>query len=168
MPPRQRCPASPPARTTSTHAAMQYAAWLCGSVLGQITMGLHHKLCHALGGSFNLPHAEVHTVILQYALAYNASHAPEAMRRIARALGAGDGSARDASAASRVFDLSHAHGARAPCATMGCWPMVSTGPPAWPCRSPTRIRARSSARPSASCSSRHSTERGPTVDRTKA
>ena len=92
----------------------QYAAWLCGSVLGQITMGLHHKLCHALGGSFNLPHAEVHTVILQYALAYNASHAPEAMRRIARALGAGDGSARDASAASPVFDLSRAH--RAPSA----------------------------------------------------
>jgi alcohol dehydrogenase class IV len=62
-------------------------AWLCGIVLGATTMGLHHKLCHTLGGSFNLPHAEVHTVILPHALAYNAAQAPQAMARIARALG---------------------------------------------------------------------------------
>ncbi|MDR3097475.1 MAG: maleylacetate reductase [Paraburkholderia sp.] len=67
----------------------QYGAWLCGAVLGNVQMGLHHKLCHTLGGSFNLPHAEVHTVILPYALAYNASAAPWAMARIARALGSG-------------------------------------------------------------------------------
>ena len=64
-----------------------YGAWLCGSVLGQVSMGLHHKLCHTLGGSFNLPHAETHTVVLPHALAYNAAAAPEAMRRLARALG---------------------------------------------------------------------------------
>jgi len=76
-----------------------YGAWLCGSVLGAVAMGLHHKLCHTLGGSFNLPHAEVHTVVLPHALAYNAAHAPEAMRRIARALGT-------ESAAAGLFDLS--------------------------------------------------------------
>ncbi|WP_322057953.1 maleylacetate reductase [Paraburkholderia sp. J63] len=65
----------------------QYGAWLCGTVLGNVQMGLHHKLCHTLGGSFNLPHAEVHTVILPYVLAYNATAAPQAMARIARALG---------------------------------------------------------------------------------
>jgi alcohol dehydrogenase class IV len=75
-----------------------YGAWLCGSVLGAVAMGLHHKLCHTLGGSFNLPHAEVHTVVLPHAMAYNASEAPEAMRRIARALGT-------ESAAVGVFDL---------------------------------------------------------------
>ena len=75
-----------------------YGAWLCGTVLGAVSMGLHHKLCHTLGGSFNLPHAEVHTVILPHALAYNATHAPEAMRRIARALGS-------TGAAAGVFDL---------------------------------------------------------------
>ena len=64
-----------------------YGAWLCGTVLGNLQMGVHHKLCHTLGGSFNLPHAEVHTVILPYALAYNAGSAPQAMARIARALG---------------------------------------------------------------------------------
>lgn len=86
---------------------MLYSAWLCGTVLGAVSMGLHHKLCHTLGGSFNLPHAEVHTVILPHALAYNAAHAPEAMQRIARALGS-------ASAAAGVFDLARRH--RAPTA----------------------------------------------------
>jgi alcohol dehydrogenase class IV len=56
-------------------------------VLGNVSMGLHHKLCHTLGGTFDLPHAEVHTVVLPHALAYNAAAAPEAMRAIARALG---------------------------------------------------------------------------------
>ena len=66
-----------------------YGAWLCGTVLGQVSMGLHHKLCHTLGGTFNLPHAEVHAVILPHALAYNAAAAPQAMARIAAALGGG-------------------------------------------------------------------------------
>jgi len=63
-----------------------YAAWLCGTVLGNVAMGLHHKLCHTLGGTFDLPHADVHAVVLPHALAYNAAAAPEAMRAIARAL----------------------------------------------------------------------------------
>jgi alcohol dehydrogenase class IV len=67
-----------------------YGAWLCGTVLGNVQMGVHHKLCHTLGGSFNLPHADVHTVMLPYALAYNAAAAPQAMARIARALGRND------------------------------------------------------------------------------
>jgi alcohol dehydrogenase class IV len=67
-----------------------YGAWLCGSVLGNVGMALHHKLCHTLGGSFNLPHAEVHTVVLPHAIAFNAKAAPRAMQRIARALGAED------------------------------------------------------------------------------
>jgi alcohol dehydrogenase class IV len=72
------------------HEAL-YGAWLCGAVLGHVAMGLHHKLCHTLGGSFNLPHAETHTVVLPHALAYNAAAAPQAMARIARALGRADG-----------------------------------------------------------------------------
>ena len=67
-----------------------YGAWLCGSVLGNVGMALHHKLCHTLGGSFNLPHAQVHTVVLPHAIAFNAEAAPHAMQRIARALGADD------------------------------------------------------------------------------
>ena len=79
-------------------------AWLCGTVMGSITVGLHHKLCHTLGGSFDLPHAEVHTVILPHALAYNAQAAAPSMARIARALGV-------ASAPAGLFDLARNHGA---------------------------------------------------------
>jgi len=84
-----------------------YGAWLCGSVLGNVGMALHHKLCHTLGGSFNLPHAEVHTVVLPHALAYNAASAPQAMRRIERALKAPEGT----TAAQAVFDLARDNGA---------------------------------------------------------
>jgi alcohol dehydrogenase class IV len=84
-----------------------YGAWLCGTVLGHVGMALHHKLCHTLGGSFNLPHAEVHTVILPQAIAFNAPAAPQAMARIARALGVEDASG----AAAALFDLARDNGA---------------------------------------------------------
>jgi maleylacetate reductase len=67
-----------------------YGAWLSGICLGAVGMALHHKLCHTLGGLFNLPHAETHTIILPHALAYNAPASPDAMTRIATALGAPD------------------------------------------------------------------------------
>ena len=67
----------------------QYGAWLAGGCLGAVGMALHHKLCHTLGGSFNLPHAETHTIVLPHAVAYNALAAEQAMVRISRALGLG-------------------------------------------------------------------------------
>ena len=82
----------------------QYGAWLCGTVLGNVGMALHHKLCHTLGGSFNLPHAETHTIVLSHALAYNAAAAPHAMQAIAAAL-------QSSSAAQAVFDLAKNNGA---------------------------------------------------------
>ena len=84
-----------------------YGAWLCGTVLGNVGMALHHKLCHTLGGSFDLPHAETHTVVLPHALAYNAAAAPAAMRAVVGALGGASGS----SAAQAVFDLAQRSGA---------------------------------------------------------
>lgn len=81
-----------------------YGAWLCGTVLASVDMALHHKLCHTLGGSFNLPHAETHTIVLPHALAYNAAAAPVAMERIARALGG-------RSAPQAAFDLARDNGA---------------------------------------------------------
>jgi len=67
-------------------------AWLCGTCLGTTSMGLHHALCHILGGTFNLPHAETHAIILPHAVAYNACAAPQAMQAIARALDVQDAS----------------------------------------------------------------------------
>jgi maleylacetate reductase len=69
-------------------ARAQYGAWLCGACLGATTMSLHHKLCHALGGTLDLPHAPTHTVVLPHALAYNQPAAPAAVAALRRALDA--------------------------------------------------------------------------------
>ncbi len=64
-----------------------YGAWICGTVLGQVGMALHHKLCHALGGGFNLPHAETHAVILPHAVAYTEAAVPDLLRPVAEIFG---------------------------------------------------------------------------------
>jgi maleylacetate reductase len=74
-----------------------YGAWLAGMALGA-GIALHHKLCHTLGGSFDLPHATTHTVMLPYSASYNRGAAREAMARVARALGVSD-------APAGLFDL---------------------------------------------------------------
>jgi alcohol dehydrogenase class IV len=87
-------------------------AWLAGACLGAVTVSLHHKLCHVLGGSFGLPHAETHATVLPYAVAYNAPAAPEAMARVARALGTAD-------AVAGLFALADAVGAPRSLAALG-------------------------------------------------
>jgi alcohol dehydrogenase class IV len=74
-----------------------YGAWLAGTCLGTVGMALHHKVCHVLGGTFGLPHAETHAVVLPHVVAYNGPSAPEAMARITQALPGDD-------AASGLFD----------------------------------------------------------------
>jgi maleylacetate reductase len=70
--------------------AALYGSWLCGACLGATTMSLHHKLCHALGGRLDLPHAATHAVVLPHALAYNLAAAPAAAEALSRALGSAD------------------------------------------------------------------------------
>jgi alcohol dehydrogenase class IV len=89
-----------------------YGAWLCGTVLGATSMALHHKLCHVLGGTFDLPHAETHASLLPHTIAYNAPAAPAAMVRAARALAAED-------VPSRLFDLVRDGGAPVSLRTLG-------------------------------------------------
>ncbi|HZX77303.1 maleylacetate reductase [Lysobacter sp.] len=64
-----------------------YGAWLAGTCLGSVGMALHHKLCHTLGGTFNLPHAAMHAVLLPYSAHYNHTVAPHALNAVASALG---------------------------------------------------------------------------------
>lgn len=89
-----------------------YGAWLAGAALGAVGMGLHHKLCHTLGGTWNLPHAETHSVVLPHAMRYNRDAAPEAMARIARALGAKD-------APTALYDLAVKLGLKMKLADLG-------------------------------------------------
>jgi alcohol dehydrogenase class IV len=77
----------------SARSKAQYGAWLCGICLGAVGMSLHHKLCHTLGGSLGLPHAETHAIVLPHALAYNAPCIPDALSRLATVLPSSDGDA---------------------------------------------------------------------------
>jgi maleylacetate reductase len=70
--------------------ATQRGAWACGTVLGRVGMALHHKLCHTLGGSFDLPHAETHAIVLPHAVAYNAVAVPELLAPVAELFGGED------------------------------------------------------------------------------
>jgi alcohol dehydrogenase class IV len=65
-----------------------YGAYLAAVAFASSGSGLHHKICHVLGGMFGLPHAETHAVVLPHVLALNAPAVPELDRRMAEALGA--------------------------------------------------------------------------------
>jgi maleylacetate reductase len=75
-------------RDVAARAEALMGAHLAGVALDQAAMGLHHRLCHVLGGMFGTPHARTHALLLPHVVAFNAPAASEAMRRVARALGA--------------------------------------------------------------------------------
>lgn len=64
-----------------------YGAYLSAVAFASAGSGMHHKICHVLGGTFNLPHAQTHATVLPYVLAFNAPAAPEAEARAAAAFG---------------------------------------------------------------------------------
>ncbi len=73
--------------TVSGHEMALYGAYLSATAFASAGSGLHHKICHVLGGRYDLPHAPTHAVVLPYVLALNVPAAPEAERHIARAFG---------------------------------------------------------------------------------
>jgi maleylacetate reductase len=81
-----------------------YGAYLAGAAFAAVGGGLHHKICHVLGGAYDLPHAETHTIVLPHVAALFAAAAAGAMDRVARAIGA-------PAAPSGLFDLAEALGA---------------------------------------------------------
>jgi alcohol dehydrogenase class IV len=85
-----------------------YGAYLAGAAFAVAGSGLHHKICHVLGGAYDLPHADMHTVVLPHAVAFNEQAIPEIMERIACALGEGL-SAKGAS--TGLYDLAEEIGA---------------------------------------------------------
>jgi maleylacetate reductase len=93
------CPEDREARSDA-----QYGAFLAGVCLGSVGMALHHKLCHTLGGLFDLPHSETHTIVLPHALAYNAPAVPKAVAKVAKAIEVDD-------APAGLFELSQKVGA---------------------------------------------------------
>jgi len=101
----------------AARAEALYGAWLAGTCLGAVGMALHHKICHVPGGTFNLPHAESHAVMLPHVVRFNSEAAPEAMKQLARALQTED-------PVDGMFNLSERLGAPNALATLG---MPSSG-----------------------------------------
>jgi alcohol dehydrogenase class IV len=73
-----------------------FGSYLAGAAFAVAGPGLHHKICHVLGGTWDLPHAQTHAVVLPYVLAWNASRSPQAVRAVAAATGAGTAAPRGA------------------------------------------------------------------------
>jgi maleylacetate reductase len=99
-------------RDANARSDALFGAYACGVCLGAVGMSVHHKLCHTLGGSFDLPHAETHAVILPHAVAYVAPEAPEAMTRLSDLLGGGD-------PAAELFELARNLGSPMSLAAIG-------------------------------------------------
>ena len=83
----------------SARERLLYGTFLCGFTLGNSTMGIHHKICHQLGGMFNLPHAPMHSAVLPYAIAYNEAAARDVLEPLAKILNA-------RTASQGIWDLS--------------------------------------------------------------
>ena len=81
--------ASDPSDAEARHR-LQYGAYLAAVAFASAGSGMHHKLCHVLGGTYDLPHAQTHAVVLPYVLAYNMDAAPDAARRLETAFGEDD------------------------------------------------------------------------------
>lgn len=73
-------------RDVRARTEMLYGSWLAGRSMGGATMSLHHKLCHVLGGTFGLPHSDVHTALLPHVLSFNLPAAPKACKALQDAL----------------------------------------------------------------------------------
>ncbi len=87
-----------------------YGAWLCSTALGYVSMALHHKLAHVLGGSFNTPHAETHAILLPHTAAFNAVAVPDLLAPFAQTFGSAPGAglwdfANEIGAPTRLADL---------------------------------------------------------------
>lgn len=85
-------------RDGGVRADLLYGAYLAGSVIATVGVGIHHRTCHVLGGSYGLPHATSNAVVLPHAIAFNAPAIPEALARIADAMGSRD-------PAGSIYDL---------------------------------------------------------------
>jgi maleylacetate reductase len=80
-----------------------YGAALAGWALGIAGAGLHHRICHILGGAYDLPHAETHSAVLPQVAALNLPAVPDAAAALSGALGGGD-------PAVAIFDLARRAG----------------------------------------------------------
>ena len=91
-------------RDDALHAALFEAAHLAGFALDTRSMGLHHAVCHVVGGLTRIPHGIVNAIVLPHAVRANAQLAPDAVTAVAEAFGIAD-LAAEADAIAAAFAL---------------------------------------------------------------
>jgi alcohol dehydrogenase class IV len=74
-------------------AAMLEGAALAGRCLLNAGMGVHHGLAQLVGGRTGIPHGLANAILLTHAVAFNEPAVPDAVARLAGALGATDAAA---------------------------------------------------------------------------
>jgi len=77
-------------------------AWLAGAALAVAGTGIHHQICHVLGGAFGLDHGGMNAVLLPHTVRFVTPAVPREMARVAAALGAADAAAGCSDLARRI------------------------------------------------------------------
>lgn len=85
-------------RDPAVRADLLYGAYLAGTVIATVGVGIHHRTCHVLGGTYGVGHAAANAVVLPHAIAYNAPAVPDIIAAVADAMGTDD-------PAAAVYDL---------------------------------------------------------------
>ena len=73
--------------SVDARAELMVAAQIGGMVLASARSCLHHALCHVLGASYGIAHGAANSVMLPYALRFNAGMASRELAGAARRLG---------------------------------------------------------------------------------
>jgi maleylacetate reductase len=68
-------------------SGMLAGAHLAGLALASVAMGLHHGLCHVLGGAAGVPHGIANSIILPHAIRFNADATANELLPAAEAMG---------------------------------------------------------------------------------
>jgi maleylacetate reductase len=74
-------------RNLEWRTEMFLGAHLAGLSLASVSMGLHHGVCHVLGGTANIPHGIANSIILPHAIRFNADATATQLLPVAEALG---------------------------------------------------------------------------------
>ena len=75
------------ARDLEALSNVQVAACLSGMGVYSAWTGIHHAIVHVVGGRYKAPHAEIHALMLPYAMRWNLDATIEAHARMAREIG---------------------------------------------------------------------------------
>lgn len=83
---------------------MLVGSHLAALALSTTSMGLHHGLCHVLGGNANVPHGIANSVILPHAMRFNLEVAAPQLALVARSMGLQANGQGDQAAAEAAID----------------------------------------------------------------